>query len=40
MNQMKKTLENTVGKGENAGDKHFLLFPHCFLPYLRQKLSF
>ena len=23
-------LENTVGKGEDAGYKHFLLFPQCF----------
>ena len=23
-------LENIVGKGENAGDQHFLLFPQCF----------
>ena len=23
-------VENTVGKGENAGYKHFLLFPQCF----------
>ena len=23
-------VENTVGKGENAGYKHFLLFPKCF----------
>ena len=23
-------LENTVGKGENAGYQHFLLFPYCF----------
>ena len=22
--------ENTVGKGENAGNQHFLLFPQCF----------
>ena len=22
--------ENIVGKGENAGYKHFLLFPQCF----------
>ena len=22
--------ENTVGKGENAGDQHFLLLPQCF----------
>ena len=24
-------VENTVGKGENAGYQHFLLFPQCFL---------
>ena len=23
--------ENIVGKGENAGYQHFLLFPQCFL---------
>ena len=23
-------VKNTVGKGENAGNQHFLLFPHCF----------
>ena len=28
-------IENMVGKGENAGYQHFLLFPQCF-----QKLSF
>ena len=33
-------VENTVGKGENAGYHHFLLFPQCFLCYLRQQLSF
>ena len=22
--------ENTVGKGENADNQHFLLFPQCF----------
>ena len=27
--------ENIVGKGENAGYQHFLLFPQCF-----QKASF
>ena len=27
--------ENIVGKGENAGYQHFLLFPRCF-----QKASF
>ena len=28
-------MENLVGKGENAGYQHFLLFPQCF-----QKASF
>ena len=23
-------LENILGKGENAGNQHFLLFPQCF----------
>ena len=27
--------ENIVGKGESAGNQHFLLFPQCF-----QKVSF
>ena len=27
-------VENIVGKEENAGNQHFLLFPQCF-----QKLS-
>ena len=25
-----KKVENIVGKGENAGYQHFLLFPQCF----------
>ena len=25
-----KWLENIVGKGEDAGYQHFLLFPQCF----------
>ena len=29
------TVENNLGKGENAGYQHFLLLPHCF-----QKASF
>ena len=32
----KKPFENTVGKGENAGNQHFLLFPHCFLLFPEQ----
>ena len=27
----KKYFENIVGKGENAGNQHFLLFSQCFL---------
>ena len=26
----KKAFENIVGKGENAGNQHFLLFLQCF----------
>ena len=25
--------KNIVGKGENAGNQHFLLFQQCFLPF-------
>ena len=32
----KKALENIVGKGENAGNQHFLLLPPCFLPLSKQ----
>ena len=32
----RKAFENIVGKGENAGDQHFLLFPQCFLLFLKQ----
>ena len=31
-----KPLENIVGKGENAGNQHFLLFPQYFLPIPRR----
>ena len=31
-----KTFENIVGKGENAGNQHFLLFPQCFLSFPNQ----
>ena len=33
-----KALENIVGKAENAGYHHFLLFSQCFLTY--QKKNF
>ena len=32
--------KHCVGKGENAGYQHFLLFPQCFLLYHREKSSF
>ena len=25
-----ESIENIAGKGENAGNQHFLLFPQCF----------
>ena len=34
-------VENIVGKGENAGYQHFLIFPQCFqidLMHLRDAL--
>ena len=33
-------FENIVGKGKNAGNQHFLLFPQCFLPVPRQHSIF
>ena len=36
----KKTFQNTVGKGKNAGNQHFLLFPQCFLPFSKANLNF
>ena len=30
MNSVLDRVENIVGKGENAGNQHFLLFPQCF----------
>ena len=35
-----KALETIVGKGENAGNHHFLLFPRCFLTFPKQISSF
>ena len=32
---MEKTFENIVGKEENAGNQHFLLFQQSFLPDIR-----
>ena len=35
-----RTYESIVGKGENAGNQHLLLFPFCFYSYQRRRLSF
>ena len=35
----KAAFENIVGKGENAGNLQFLLFPQCFLSHQRQKVT-
>ena len=31
-----KPFENIVGKGDNAGNQHCLLFPQRFLPFPKQ----
>ena len=36
----KRPIENILGKGENAGNQHFLLFQQCFLPAPEQILNF
>ena len=35
-----KPFENIAGKGHNAGNQHFLLFPQCFQPFLKQASIF
>ena len=35
---VKMPFENIVGKGENAGNQHFLLFPQRFLPFFDTNL--
>ena len=32
-------VDNIAGKGENAGNQHFLLFPQCFLANQREVAS-
>ena len=32
LNDHEKNFENIVGKGENASNYHFLLYPQCFRP--------
>ena len=40
MTQREKTFENIMGKEENAGNQHFLLFPQCFLPSSKTNVRF
>ena len=40
MTPTKKPFENIVGKGENIGNQHFLLFPQCFQPFTKQFSNF
>ena len=37
---MKKAFENTVGKGENAGNHHFLLFFTQDVLYIPRQIPF
>ena len=36
----KKPFENIVGKGENAGNQHFLVIPQCFLSFPKTNFNF
>ena len=38
--EKKKAFENLVGKGENAGNQHFLLFPKMFTSLQKANLDF
>ena len=40
MTLRKKAPESIVGKGDNAGNQHFLLFPQCFLLFTKQSSVF
>ena len=40
MTLYKKTIENIVEKGENAGDQHFLPSPQRFLPFTKTNNNF
>ena len=37
---MEKAFGNIVGKGENAGNQHFLLFLQCFMSYPKRAYFF
>ena len=40
MTLKEKAFENILGKGENAGNQHFFLFPQCFLPICNTKKKY
>ena len=40
MTLYKKPFENIMGKGENAGNQHFLYFPQCFLQIPKTNFNF
>ena len=40
MTLKKMPFEKIVGKGENAGNQHFLLFPQCFTTQSVRKIIF
>ena len=40
MTHGEKPFDNIVGKGENAGNQHFHLFPQCYLPFPKPILGF
>ena len=39
MTLKKEAFEKHSWKEENAGNKHFIVFPQCFLPNQRDKSS-
>ena len=40
MTLKQRAFESIVGRVENAGNQHFLLFPQCFLPFPNQISNF
>ena len=38
MTLKQRAIQNILGKEENAGNQHFLLFPQCFLLYQRKEI--
>ena len=39
-NLEKEALWKDYGKGENAGNQHFIVFPLCFLPFAKEIFFF